>query len=164
MHRWRQSLLLQISKPKNTLMQGLSISLSKRDCREPRTQSINISAVPPPECEHVIAFAKSLRESLTEELLACAGYDPDNAEEHISKCITSDRDLWLLKTCVHVQAIYRRKLMQSNYGYLPDTYRPIACDQTKDLLAKADSVRGALRGRSSRRTKTGEITQGRRGE
>jgi hypothetical protein len=106
---------------------------------------INLSAVPPPECEHVIAFAKSFREPLTEELLVCAGYDPDNAREHISKCITSDRDLWLLKTCGHVQAIYRGKIIQSNYGYLPDTYRPIACDQTKDLIAKADTVRVRLK-------------------
>jgi len=109
-----------------------------------RDISINISAVSPPECEHVLAFAKSLRESLTKELLACAGYDPDKASAHILKCITTDRDLWLLRTCVHVQASYRTKLMQSNYGTLPDTYRPIACDQTKDLIAKADSVRKRL--------------------
>jgi len=107
--------------------------------------AINVSAVTPPECEHVIAFAKSFREPLTEELLVCAGYDPDNAREHISKCITTDRDLWLLNTCGHVQAIYRRKIIQSNYGYLPDNYRPITCDQTKDLIAKADTVRVRLK-------------------
>ncbi len=103
--------------------------------------SINISAVTPPECEHVITFAKSLRKPLTEKLLVCAGYDPDNAQEHILKCITSDKDLWLLKTCAHVQVSYRTKLMQSNYGKLPDIYRPIACDQTKDVLVKAEAVR-----------------------
>jgi len=109
-----------------------------------RDISINISAVSPPECEHVLAFAKSLRESLTKELLACAGYDPDKASAHILKCITTDRDLWLLRTCVHVQASYRTKLMQSNYGTLPDGYRPIACEETKDLIAKADTVRERL--------------------
>jgi hypothetical protein len=105
---------------------------------------IDVSEVNPPDCEHVLAFAKSLRESLAEELLACAGYDPDNAEEHISKCVTSDRDLSLLRTCVHVQAIYRTKLMQSNYGYLPDGYRPITCEETTDLLAAAKSVQERL--------------------
>ncbi len=106
---------------------------------------INASAVTLPECEYVITFAKSLRESLTQELLGCAGYDPDNAQEHIVKCVTSDRDLRPLSICVHVQAIYRTKLMQSNYGYLPDKYRPIACEETKDLLAKADTVRERLK-------------------
>jgi len=113
--------------------------------------AINASAVALPECGRVMSFAKSLREPLAEELLDCAGYDPDHAEEHLSKCITSDRDLWLLKTCEHVQALYRRKLMQSNYGYLPDAYIPIACDQTKELLATAKSVLERLEAKEAER-------------
>jgi len=105
---------------------------------------INASAVALPECDHIITFAKSLRDSLAEELLACAGYAPEKAGEHILQCITSERDIKILVTCVHVQSIYRRKLMQSNYGNLPDNYRPIACEETKDLLATAESVRERL--------------------
>ena len=106
--------------------------------------AISISSVPPPECEHVLAFAKSLRKPLTEERLACAGYDPDKAEKHITKCLTSDSDLSRLQTCQHVQLSYRKKLMLSNYGYVPESYVPIACDQTVDLLAKAQAVRERL--------------------
>jgi len=105
----------------------------------------NASAVIPPDCERVITFAKSLRTPLSEELQACAGYDPENAPEHILKCITSDYDLSQLGTCQHVQLRYRRKVIRSNYGYLPDTYRPIACDQTKGILARAKDVREKMR-------------------
>ncbi len=105
---------------------------------------IYVSAVNPPACEQIITFAKSLRKALNEELLACAGYDPDKATEHISKCITSDHELSSLVNCAGVQNLYRGKVMRSNYYILPDTYRPIACEETKDLLAKAKSTRERL--------------------
>ena len=110
-----------------------------------KDKGINASAVTPPECERVIAFAKSLRTPLHEALQACAGYDPDSALEHVSQCITSELELSQLGTCQHVQLRYRRKVMRSNYGYLPDTYRPIACDQTKDILARAKIVQEKMR-------------------
>jgi hypothetical protein len=122
-----------------------------------RNTATDLSAVTPPECEHVLAFAKSLRTPLTEELLACAGYDPDKAQEHISKCIISDQDLWLLENCQQVQLIYSKKLILSNYGYLPDTYRPIACDQTKDLLVTAESARERIAEEYAEETKQAKL-------
>jgi len=58
--------------------------------------------------------------------------------------------------------------MQSNYGNLPDTYRPIACEETKDLLAKAKSIRErihaerAARLKEMREIKTAEIESARK--
>jgi hypothetical protein len=43
--------------------------------------------------------------------------------------------------------------MRSNYYILPDTYRPIACDQTKNLLAKAKSLRVRLHAERTARLK-----------
>ena len=114
---------------------------------------INVSDLTPPECEHIITFAKSLRKALDEELLACAGYDPDNAKEHISKCITSDLELSQLVNCASVQVLYRGKVMRSNYNILPGTYRPIACEETKDFLANAKSIRERLHAERAARLK-----------
>jgi hypothetical protein len=118
-----------------------------------RDTAITVSAVTPPECEHIITFAKSLRKALAQELLACGGYDPDKAQEHISKCITSDHELSSLVNCAGVQVLYRRKVMRSNYNILPDTYRPIACEETKDFLAKAKSIRERIHAERAARLK-----------
>ena len=122
-----------------------------------RDTAANISTVTPPECERVISFAKSLRKPLTEDHLACAGYDPDKAREHILKCLTSDFDLRPLKNCQQVQVSYRRKIMLSNYGYVPEPYVPIKCEETKDLMAKADTVRKRLNEEEAERQRLAKL-------
>ena len=92
-----------------------------------------------PDCDYVLAQAKSWRKELPETLKACEGYDPDNTAEHLMKCLSSERDFLHLTDCRSVRSAYERKVTAAN-GYKPEEYYPLPCDQAEPLLAKAEEI------------------------
>ena len=53
----------------------------------------NLKDVQVPDCDYVMAQAKSWRGPLPDNLKGCEGYDPDNITEHLMNCITSENEI-----------------------------------------------------------------------
>jgi hypothetical protein len=73
----------------------------------------------------------------------CAGFDPDNIAEHISKCFGSSSaavSLRNVKNCPDARREYEQKLREA-YGGLPAEYVMAGCTELEPLLAMADKYR-----------------------
>jgi len=99
-----------------------------------------LSDVAVPDCDYVLAQAKSWRKNLPETLMACEGYDPDHTADHLMQCLSTERDFLHLKDCRGVQLAYERKVTLAN-GYKPDDFYALPCEQAEPLLAKAEQFR-----------------------
>jgi len=93
-----------------------------------------------PDCDYVLAQAKSWRKELPEALKACEGYDPDKTAEHLMQCLSAENDYLRLTDCRGVQMAYERRVTLAN-GYKPEDYYALPCDQAEPILTKAAEVR-----------------------
>ena len=96
--------------------------------------------IPVPDCDFVLSAAKTWRPELPASIKGCDGYDPNNTAEHLTKCLSSERELIYLKNCAHVRAAYKRNVTKAN-GMKPVEFSDVPCEETEGVLAKAEEVR-----------------------
>jgi len=110
----------------------------------------NAGRVAVADCSVIMAAAKKTRGPLSDYLLACDDYSPQQSTQHVQACLTSDIELIRLTDCQSVRIAYERKLIKAN-GYRPDNYIPLSCEQTAPILVKAEDVRERKREEAAQR-------------